>query len=442
MNSEAWSFLISRNKNIGYRTIVAPKFLIENKLSMLLAEVAGGELTEQGYVSYREIHNSLVGDLTLVFRVLHAQKAFIKDKEEGVLRDYYGRAIDWIEGVILKDRRPELVITNHILQRAHIEVEKHYCEFWKDIANTFTTKSVPSFQLELNSNRDEKLLLKKEYPFVIPDLPQKTKLSWKVERDSKRNRSNVRIKSLKLSPTGKYIVILKRDGNVEIYRLNKDFSLGDLKRKLFNAESFASDSNEKMIVFGLNKHGISQSKSHLVLRNWADIENDKEDYSNFNYGNKKEKKQFTKVVAIDFNQGENSLITITENSELLLWDIKTKSLKQHLDLKKTLRRPQRIQLQSVAFDYDGKILVAISYDDKSISLIHFLPSPENIANKYNADIISRQCLHEKMKSDVHLLAFSPDKKMLAGVSTETICIWNVGTGKQIHLLKKLNACLL
>ena len=46
MSIEAWPFLVSRNRYLDYRTVVAPKFICEAGISNLLARVADGDLTQ------------------------------------------------------------------------------------------------------------------------------------------------------------------------------------------------------------------------------------------------------------------------------------------------------------------------------------------------------------------------------------------------------------
>ena len=70
---QAWSFLISRNQLLDYRTIVAPHFMSEMNLSGKLSTiVVDEEQTEEGYVHYCEIHSAKFGDLSLVYRTLKA----------------------------------------------------------------------------------------------------------------------------------------------------------------------------------------------------------------------------------------------------------------------------------------------------------------------------------------------------------------------------------
>lgn len=71
-NNNAWGFLVSRNQYLDYRTIVAPDFICESGASSIIAKTAEGDITEKYSAYYREIHNSKVGNLTLVFRVIEA----------------------------------------------------------------------------------------------------------------------------------------------------------------------------------------------------------------------------------------------------------------------------------------------------------------------------------------------------------------------------------
>lgn len=71
-NIQAWGFLVSRNQYLDYRTVVAPSFMCQAGASSILSKAAEGDLTEKGSALYREIHNSKVGNLTLIFRVIEA----------------------------------------------------------------------------------------------------------------------------------------------------------------------------------------------------------------------------------------------------------------------------------------------------------------------------------------------------------------------------------
>ena len=84
-NIQAWAFLVGCNQYLDYRTIVAPSFMCELKMSSLLAKAAGGDLTDIGTAYYRKVHNSKVGEITLVFCVIETTSentAVVTDEPE------------------------------------------------------------------------------------------------------------------------------------------------------------------------------------------------------------------------------------------------------------------------------------------------------------------------------------------------------------------------
>ena len=57
---------------------------------------------------YREIRNSKVGDITLVFRVMEATAENTGIEGDGVLKDAFGREIYLIEGIVFEGLQPNL----------------------------------------------------------------------------------------------------------------------------------------------------------------------------------------------------------------------------------------------------------------------------------------------------------------------------------------------
>ncbi|MCF4968672.1 WD40 repeat domain-containing protein [Nostoc sp. CMAA1605] len=170
---QAWAFLVGCNQYLDYRTIVAPSFMCESKTSSLLAKAAGGDLTEIGTAYYREIHNSKVGDLTLVFRVIEATSENTGIEGKGVLKDSFGREINLIEGIVLQGLQPGIVVTQENLEEIHQKMIVHYQDFWN------TTTSQPAIQSEncrLRTNIVTNIRLRyhllKEYP--VNSNPKKT----------------------------------------------------------------------------------------------------------------------------------------------------------------------------------------------------------------------------------------------------------------------------
>ncbi|KYC40819.1 hypothetical protein WA1_24665 [Scytonema hofmannii PCC 7110] len=139
---QAWAFLVGCNQYLDYRTIVAPSFMCESKTTSLLAKAAGGGLTEVGTAYYREIHNSKVDEITLVFRIIEATSEDTGIEGQGVLKDLFGREIDLIEGIVFQGLQPDIIVTQENLEKIHQKIIVHYRDFWN------TTTSQPAIASE------------------------------------------------------------------------------------------------------------------------------------------------------------------------------------------------------------------------------------------------------------------------------------------------------
>ncbi|MDB9437716.1 hypothetical protein PN450_13140 [Dolichospermum lemmermannii CS-548] len=128
---EGWVFLVSRSENLGFTTIVAPDFMCDASLSGLLASVAGGKITEARKAICRQIHNSAVGDLTLVFRVIKTTYEDMGIVGDGVIKDGFPREIPFIEGVVFKGKLTEVKVSEDIFAKIHNEIKHPYQTFWQ-----------------------------------------------------------------------------------------------------------------------------------------------------------------------------------------------------------------------------------------------------------------------------------------------------------------------
>jgi hypothetical protein len=166
---QAYPFLVSRNRSLDYRTIVAPSFLINEGISSVLARAAGGTLTLPGYAICREIQGTQFGDFTLIFHVIEAnQKDIYPDKADEVLIDPFGREIVFIEGVVLKGRPDKFVVTQELFDSIHERMLNSYRSFWED-TNLFEASVVSVAHLDLNGNYQsgKVLMLDEVEPFVL-----------------------------------------------------------------------------------------------------------------------------------------------------------------------------------------------------------------------------------------------------------------------------------
>jgi hypothetical protein len=132
MTIPAWTFLISRNQSIDYKTVVAPDFISQAKIRSLLLKVTDEDLTESENTNIREVYNSEVGNFTVFFRSIKARSKDIGEKGNEVLKDSFGREIYRIEGLVFQKRQRELssIIGKIHLTQAHEELQEKYREFW------------------------------------------------------------------------------------------------------------------------------------------------------------------------------------------------------------------------------------------------------------------------------------------------------------------------
>jgi hypothetical protein len=122
MNVSAWPFLVSRNRSLDYRTIVAPDFIVDANIAASLAKLVGGQPSVNP--KYHDISDTKVGNITLLYRVVNAAEG------KKVFEDGFGRPILWIEGIVLKGVRKDVAKPDEVLQEAHNRVKSPFLEFW------------------------------------------------------------------------------------------------------------------------------------------------------------------------------------------------------------------------------------------------------------------------------------------------------------------------
>lgn len=172
MTTKVCPFLISRNRYLDYRTVVAPDFICDAKISNLLARVAEGELTEKGKGFIRNVIRSKVGDFTIVFRVIKATEKDIDiTKGSNILKDQFGREIYIFEGIVAQGIIENFAISDSDFQKIHQRLTTNYEEFW---GLTEPTPAVPSqaFILDME-NVTNPIILEKLELFDLTPKPSK-----------------------------------------------------------------------------------------------------------------------------------------------------------------------------------------------------------------------------------------------------------------------------
>ena len=154
MSIVAWPFFVSRNRYLDYRTIVAPDFICQAKISNLLASVAEGELTNSAEIIIRQIVNSKVDDFTIIFQVILAiEKDISFEGSNKILKDQFGREIYLFEGIVLKGIGEDYIYINDLdLEKVHKQLIVIYRHFWNQLE---PCPVIPSrqFSIPVTNNR-------------------------------------------------------------------------------------------------------------------------------------------------------------------------------------------------------------------------------------------------------------------------------------------------
>jgi len=186
MSIKAWPFLVSRNKRVGYSTVLTPDFVLKANATNLLANAAGDEKTKLGVVFYREIHDSRVGSIGLLFRIVNA-----KDKKGNFLKDALGRSIEKIEGWVFDQTFPStsIGISDQEMDLAHRLVEPIFNLFWEIGDKNFMQSSEATVIQEI-TNTNLLLEIVRLEPYVTVKPKEKNFVSDVIKQDDgKQKRS-------------------------------------------------------------------------------------------------------------------------------------------------------------------------------------------------------------------------------------------------------------
>jgi hypothetical protein len=124
---DSWTFLVSANRYLDYRTVVAPDFLCKIKKTSIIARNAGGDL-----IPYKisHVYDEKIGNLTLAFRVIEAIADNLNIEGSGTLKDSFGREIYLIEGLCFKDKIHDIQLSDDDFVIIHNKIKPSFQEFW------------------------------------------------------------------------------------------------------------------------------------------------------------------------------------------------------------------------------------------------------------------------------------------------------------------------
>lgn len=417
-NVQAWGFLVSRNQYLDYRTVVAPDFMCEAGASSILAKAAEGDVTEEGFATYREIHNSRVGNITLVFRVIEATAENTEVSGSGVLKDSFGRDIYLIEGIAVAELIQNIIVTQETLEDNHKYLIKCYREFWD-----CTTPS-PAIQSK---------------PFSL-------------------SFDEISSKCLKYNKLKKYILNCKLEVDSEKTIGTKSSQFTDW-HCVFSKQY---ESEVSSVVFFPNRDllAIRYDPQHqkVIILNW------REDEKTYEFKSDHLKIGSCPTPATISSNGQliaTAVIEACDQNVVKVLDIKTKENKSLFGHYPSILG----RVFTVAFSPDNKILVSAGTDShikiwdvkgggeigtlnghsSAVKCIKFSPDGEIIASGDGHGIIKfwklrtrKEIFSIKASSlPINSLAFSPDSQTVAsGSDDHSINLWNVKTGKAVCAIGK------
>lgn len=125
-----WPFLVSCNKSLDYRAVVAPQHLISAKATRQLSDLVGDAAEQTGIIETRSFFATSAGHSTIVFRSLEAYTDQAYEKPRERLRDNWGRPVFRFEGVLLFPEVAPQSISQEVLDFIHERFNEDFSQFW------------------------------------------------------------------------------------------------------------------------------------------------------------------------------------------------------------------------------------------------------------------------------------------------------------------------
>ena len=130
--TNGWPFLVARGVRKGYRTILAPDFLVQGRRHTLLAERVGGSASE-GRTSVEHVTDEVSGLLTVTYRVEPALADELIDGPphdgQHALLDQHGRPLELLYGLVTTS---SATVGDRDLRHARDEAVSSYRRFLAD----------------------------------------------------------------------------------------------------------------------------------------------------------------------------------------------------------------------------------------------------------------------------------------------------------------------
>jgi len=478
MSIEAFPFLVGCNKDVEYKTLIAPASVIDAKSVTFLSDaiaIKSEDLTEPGKAIYREVYNSKVGNVALVFRTINAIAEYVGLGSEEVLKDNNSRDIHLIEGFIISELESNVKISQQHFDDIHQRFVEYYREFWN------YKKPVPaipwdgsSFNFQVEHLSDEYLELVKVKPFnlspssispVVPisPLPAASNIEDELWKCIDTFPSDLEVGLLAFDPSGRIVassyydqairlwdIAAKRErltfpvfspatkvGLAKFYsaiafhpkqpvlvggRHDKDTILRNISNP-FAIKVWSIDSQGEKLLKIVGGHlGLITSVAFLsegdILVSGSD--DHKVKIWNFNSG--------LEIATLHQHSSPVKWITVNPNKDLfasadqqgtvIVWDLKTREALRVFSLQTSVR--------AASFSPDAEVLV--TGDDRDcITFWNLQTGRQHIPTIEGA--------HSSLAGGVNSISFNPNGNVFAsGGDSSFVKLWNAKTGKEIGVL--------
>jgi WD40 repeat protein len=411
MSIDAWLFLVSRNRYFDYRTVVSPDFMVEAKASGLLAKVSDGDLTNENSAIYREIYDSRVGELTLIFRIVEATGADVKLDTKESLKDPYGRSILLVEGVVIRGVAPRLEITLRDFENIHKRVMENYQEFWKCTHSPSVIQS-NSFLWQTGEYHEQPMEL-----FVMKPVGSKPStqpvqsLSWEFAQAFHTKR---RIAHVTFDPSNALVASRSDSQLIQVWQLSRGrevaTNFGDELPLIYRSSSSVAFSPDGILIA---TGYIERSKFDIIDRNIVKVWNriTKENVVSFH---EHQVSESGRIRTVCFSPDGQTIASAGKDRIIKVWDVPGKGERISLEGHSSI-------ITSIAISPDGKTL--ISGDMKGFV---------NIWNINSGRLVRSIEAHTLSAISV---SYSPCSGLFASSSADaTIKLWEVSTGQLLCTL--------
>ena len=448
MNTDAWLFLVSRNKYLDYRTIVAPDFIVDANASGLLSSFTDGDITKDNTAYYREIYAPQTGELTLVFRILEVTGKDINNDRNELLKDLQGRSISVIEGIVVKGIVSNFEINQKDFVKIHEQAMVYYQQFW-ECTSSFGVIPSTSFYLKYNTNNEKpiELLRVKAAGTNITTRPTEN-LNWEKTRDFPI-RGRGKITSVNFHPRNNQLVVFKTDQQlIQVYNLDTKKILYSFDRELLYFKTSPCS-----VVF--SPDGMSVATGYIekdfcidanVVKVWS-LRPGKKEFSL--HGHDRSKYGRIQTVCYSPKEKDSVIASGGKDNTIIVWDTIGKGVIEKL-------RGHSSTISSIVISSNGKILISADkkgiiniwniYTGKLLKTIeaHTLPILSlTITSNHSKDIFASSSKDGTIKlwrmtdgqllgtltghkKQVNSIAFGIDGKILASGSDDyTVRIWNI-----------------